>query len=233
MTDYYAENLSGERLRHCYDVAPPRVRQYLDAEIEHVLSKICLGDAVLELGCGYGRVLGRLVGKALLTVGIDVSVPSLTTAEEALRGYPHAFVAAMDAVALGLPDAAFDVVVCIQNGICAFGVNPLHLIREAVRVTRPGGSVLLSSYAESFWEERLEWFELQAAFGLIGEIDPVRTKNGVIVCQDGFRAGTFRREDFDELATSLDFLPIIQEVDESSLFCELRVGAPPFPREGD
>ncbi len=32
MGSYYAENLSAHRLKRVYDLAPPRVRQYLDAE---------------------------------------------------------------------------------------------------------------------------------------------------------------------------------------------------------
>jgi hypothetical protein len=31
--EYYSEKLSAERLKKCYDIAPSRVRQYLDAEI--------------------------------------------------------------------------------------------------------------------------------------------------------------------------------------------------------
>ena len=38
MTSYYADNLSGSRLQRCYDVASPRVKRYLEAEIEHVQS---------------------------------------------------------------------------------------------------------------------------------------------------------------------------------------------------
>ena len=52
----------------------------------------------------------------------------------------------MDAAALGFRDRVFDVVVCIQNGISAFKVDRRALIAEAIRVTRPGGSVLFSSY---------------------------------------------------------------------------------------
>jgi 2-polyprenyl-6-hydroxyphenyl methylase/3-demethylubiquinone-9 3-methyltransferase len=81
----------------------------------------------------------------------------------------------------------------------------------------------LSSYAERFWSDRLEWFEAQAAAGLIGPIDHAATRDGVIMCKDGFKATTMRPRDFAELAARLDLDAAITEVDESSLFCEIAV----------
>lgn len=134
---YYSQKLSGERLKLCYSIAPPRVKQYLEAEVDFVLTKIKPSDKVLELGCGYGRVL-------------------------------------------------------------------------------------LSSYAERFWEDRLAWFLLQAEHGLIGEIDEENTGEGLIVCKDGFKAKTVTAQEFRILASELGLVPIVTEVDGSSLFCELR-----------
>ena len=219
MPGYYAENLSAGKLRRCYEIAPPAVRAYLDAEINFVVSKLRRSDSVLELGCGYGRVLGRLLPSARLVFGIDTSLPSLMAA----RSERKARLAAMNAVSPGFRNAVFDVVVCIQNAVSAFAVDPCALFREAVRITRPGGLVLFSTYAESFWPERLAWFEIQAAHGLIGEIDYERTGNGVIVCRDGFRATTITPDGFRELAACVGIVPALREVGGSSLFCELTV----------
>jgi 2-polyprenyl-6-hydroxyphenyl methylase/3-demethylubiquinone-9 3-methyltransferase len=127
----------------------------------------------------------------------------------------------MNAVSLGFGEKTFDLVACIQNGISAFKVGPLDLMREAVRVTRAGGRVLFSSYSESFWPYRLEWFREQAGRGLLGEIDEEATGNGVIVCKDGFRATTFNPDDFLTLAFRLGLTAEIFEVDDSSIFCEI------------
>jgi len=222
MAGYYAKNLAAERLRRVYDIAPPRVRRYLDAELEHVRSKVRASDVVLELGCGYGRVLEKLSPYAHLVVGIDSAAASLTFAREWLGDRANVHWATMDAITLGFRDGAFDVVTCIQNGISAFGVDRTALMREAVRVTRPGGTVLFSTYAAVFWPDRLDWFRRQAAEGLIGEIDPARTCGGVITCKDGFRATTATPDDFRRLAATLNLTATIQEVDASSLFCEIR-----------
>ncbi|HVP37718.1 MAG TPA: class I SAM-dependent methyltransferase [Candidatus Saccharimonadales bacterium] len=223
MPGYYADRLAGERLRDCYALAPPRVRAYLEAEIAFVLERITPEMQVLELGCGYGRVLRPLVAAARSVTGIDTSEPSLRLAREHVGPAPGLRLAAMDAAGLAFRDRSFDLTACIQNGISAFAVDQERLLAEAVRVTRAGGRVLFSSYAERFWEDRLAWFEAQAAHGLIGPIDREATGDGVIVCRDGFRATTVDAARFTLLAARLGLVPRVQEVAGASLFCELVV----------
>lgn len=217
--DYYAKKLSADRLRKVYDVASPRVRRYLEEEIRFVMDRIGPDARVLELGCGYGRVLERLASRTKRVVGIDTSLESLKMAARENEGGP--LLALMNAASLGFFAETFDLVACIQNGISAFKVEPFHLMGEALRVTRPGGRVLFSSYSEKFWTHRLAWFREQARHGLLGEIDEAATGNGVIVCKDGFRATTFSADDFLALASRLALAAEIFEVDESSVFCEI------------
>jgi len=223
MHGYYSQKLSGERLRVCYEIAPPRIQVYLEAEIEFVLERTESSALVLELGCGYGRVLQRLIAKAKTVVGIDTSHDSLRLARELMGGAPVCHLFEMNAVELGFRNRQFDLVVCIQNGISAFGVDPRKLIEEAVRVTRAGKRVLFSSYSERFWEDRLDWFRIQSEYGLIGEIDEDATGDGVIACKDGFKASTVGADDFLSLASDFGIVPEITEVDGSSVFCEIVV----------
>lgn len=221
MHRYYSTKLAGERLRRCYDLASARVRQYLEAEIAFVLSRLDAKDLALELGCGYGRVAVRLGAVAARVVGIDSSLESLMLARRLAGGNSHCEFVQMDASALALANGTFDVVVCVQNGLSAFGVDPIRVLREALRVARSGGRIILSSYSAAFWPERLRWFESQASAGLVGAIDYDKTREGVIVCRDGFRAGTFRPEAFRSLCHRFGLVPVITTVDESSVFCEI------------
>lgn len=158
-----------------------------------------------------------------LTFGIDSSFSSLRSALNTISDLPGIYVACMDAARLAFPDNSFDKVICIQNGISAFQVDQRELIRESIRVARPGGIVFFSSYSEKFWDERLEWFRLQASAGLLGEIDMSKTGNGVITCKDGFKATTITPDDFRNLASEFDIKSEIVEVDDSSLFFEIYV----------
>ncbi|MGB7621471.1 MAG: class I SAM-dependent methyltransferase [Terriglobia bacterium] len=223
MWSYYSAKLSGDRLQQCYELASPRLKQYLDAEIGFVLSQLRPTDSVLELGCGYGRVTFRLADVAECAVGIDTSPESLTLARHLAPPDSRCQFLEMDASALAFRNGAFDVVACVQNGICAFAVDPERLMREALRVTRPGGRALFSTYSPAFWPERLQWFEAHAAAGLVGAIDYDQTENGTVVCKDGFRAGTFSAKAFRVLCQRLGVEPILTSVDDSSVFCEILV----------
>ena len=128
----------------------------------------------------------------------------------------------MDATRLEFKDSSFDAVVCIQNGISAFQTDKLKLIKESIRVSKPGGIILFSSYLEKFWDERLKWFELQAEKELIGEIDYSKTKNGTIVCKDGFSAGTVGATEFKALVSEIKNIRTkVSEIDNSSIFFEI------------
>lgn len=220
--EYYKEILSSDNLQKCYEIAPPRIKQYLDAEINYVLEKISKNDLVLELGCGYGRVLSVLASKAKKVMGIDNSLPSLNLGKKLFGNLKNCIFMNMNAEKLNFPKNKFDVVVCIQNGISAFHIDQKKLILEAIRVTKPGGKILFSSYSKKFWEHRLNWFKIQSEYGLIGEIDFKKSKNGNIICKDGFTASTVDRKKIKSLLTNIYNIKFSsEEIDESSIFFEL------------
>lgn len=228
MHGYYSAKLSGDRLRRCYELASPRVRQYLEAEIEFVMARLRAPDRVLELGCGYGRVAVRLAEVAGWVVGIDTSAESLILAQSLARSRSKCAFVRMDAVAPCFPDDTFDAIICVQNGISACAVEPKRLVRESLRLIRPGGRAMFSTYSEEFWPERIRWFESQAAAGLVGPIDYGQTGNGTVVGEDGFRVGTLSPSALRLLCHDLGVEPVITTVDASSVFCEIisPAGAP-------
>jgi len=50
MKGYYRKKLAAERLQTCYEIAPPRVKEYLESEIDFVLERTAISQTVLELG---------------------------------------------------------------------------------------------------------------------------------------------------------------------------------------
>jgi 2-polyprenyl-6-hydroxyphenyl methylase/3-demethylubiquinone-9 3-methyltransferase len=220
--NYYSKNLNTSKLQRCYEIAPPRIQQFLTAEINFILKKLSIDDIVLDLGCGYGRVVIELAKKAKKIIGIDISQDNIELAKSLHQQIDNLEFYTMNAVELNFPAEMFDVTICIQNGISAFKEDPHLLLAEALRVTKKGGVLLFSSYSNKIWQDRLHWFQIQADEKLLGEIDYEKTKEGTIVCKDGFKAITYSGDDFLELVSKFNVEAYIDEVDDSVIFCEIK-----------
>lgn len=218
MAGYYSKHLSGPRLQEVYALASPRIRQYLQAEIDHVVDRVTGMGRLLELGCGYGRALKEFAPHVGWAVGADAAGSTLAHGTRFLREVANCELVRMNASRTGFRDGAFDAVVCIQNGISAFGVAGPVLVGEAVRLARHGGLVLFSSYSPDIWKERLDWFRAQSTAGLVGELDESRSREGTIVCKDGFRSRTVTGEEFSSLFEAIGQTPQVDEIDHSSIF---------------
>lgn len=221
MGNYYAGKLNALKLQQVYETDIPRVRRYLDAEIDFVAAGLHGTERVLELGAGYGRIMRRLAPVAASVVGVDISGDSVRFGREYLDGTPNCRLLVMDAHEMAF-DGEFDMVLCLQNGLSAIKGEPLNLVTRSVRALVPGGTACFSTYSARFWDHRLEWFQEQARKGLLGEIDMDRTKEGRIVCKDGFTATTFSSQDLEELGRASGCPWRIKEVDASSLFLILQ-----------
>jgi 2-polyprenyl-3-methyl-5-hydroxy-6-metoxy-1,4-benzoquinol methylase len=103
------------------------------------------GQAVLDIGCGDGALAGLLAA----TLGVAVSgvdtVPralELARAEFAKRGLKGTF-DRIDGYAYPHADASFDAAVC--SDVIEHVGDPRALLREAWRVTKPGGVVVMTT----------------------------------------------------------------------------------------
>jgi SAM-dependent methyltransferase len=103
-------------------------------------------ERVLEVGCGTGAVLAEVGGPAL-RFGLDLDAGALTLCRSHV---PGAFLLQADAHALPYPDGIFDITFC--HFLLLWVRDPLQVLREMKRVTRPGGAVL--ALAEPDYEHR-------------------------------------------------------------------------------
>jgi len=100
------------------------------------------GTRLLDVGCGSGLTLVLAKQRGAIPAGLDVSPGLLRIARGRL---PGADLREGDLEALPYPDATFDAV----TGVNAFQFagHPQQALREAARVTRPGGRVVASLFA--------------------------------------------------------------------------------------
>jgi ubiquinone/menaquinone biosynthesis C-methylase UbiE len=103
------------------------------------------GERVLDLACGTGtvaRLVAPVVGESGKVVGVDINPNMLTVARErpSPQGAPIEWREG-DAIALDLPDGAFDLVLC-QQGL-QFFPDRSTAAREMMRVLADGGRLAL------------------------------------------------------------------------------------------
>lgn len=104
-----------------------------------LLRRFVLDREVLEVGCGTGLILQRIEPLADQAIGLDLSEGMLERATR--RGLD---VVRGDARRLPFDDEAFDVVCSFK--MLAHLPDVEQAVREMVRVTRPGGHLLLEFY---------------------------------------------------------------------------------------
>ena len=217
MSNYYKRSLNSTKLFQVYQTKYPRIKRYFDEEIDFVRRNLRGNEKVLEVGAGYGRIIKELAPFAASVVGIDISEASVDLGKDYMKGCLNCNIQVMDAHNLEFGEE-FDVVLCLQNGLSAMKGQPIQLIGQCMKVLAPGGMAYFSTYSAKFWKHRLAWFHEQADKGLLGEIDLEKTKDGMIVCKDGFVATTFSEDELKKLGEESGCHYSIDEVDESSLF---------------
>jgi SAM-dependent methyltransferase len=124
-----------------------RVEQKTDAALTTEQLKwagLHIGDSVLDLGCAAGttsRIMAGLVGPEGRVVGVDASSMRVEDARSRTTDAHIEFVIG-DAESIPLEDDSFDV--CWSRFLFEYLPRPARVLREMIRVTRPGGSVVVS-----------------------------------------------------------------------------------------
>lgn len=109
------------------------------------------GEAVLDVACGAGIVslaAARAVGPAGLVLGVDLADAMVQAARQQAeeRSLDQARFECMDAEQLELPDAGFDLALCVLGLMYVPDVEAA--LRELRRVLRPGGRAVIAVWGE-------------------------------------------------------------------------------------
>lgn len=215
--NYYSKGLNALKLEKVYQSAYPRVHQYLAAEIDFVRQHLKGDERVLEIGAGYGRIMKELAPYCKSITGVDISADNLEFGQEYLMDAQNARLMLMDAHNLSFNEA-FDVILCLQNGLSAIKARPDEYVKVISNNLSPGGIAFISTYSPKFWQHRLKWFQEQASKGLLGEVDLDLSCDGVVVCKDGFCSASQTVDELKLAGEASGCEHEIVEVDESIIF---------------
>ncbi len=132
---------------HLYDLIFARIFYPRIATVIRDL-EIPPGARVLELGVGTGLSLDAYPHHCQV-VGIDLAPDMLEQAQERIdrNGWRHLRVLEMDAMDLRLSDSSFDYVMAFH--VVSVVPDANRLMREAQRVCRPGGTIVVINHFRS------------------------------------------------------------------------------------
>jgi ArsR family transcriptional regulator len=101
-----------------------------------------IGD-LLDVGCGRGRMLKLLAGRAHRAVGVDIdsSARQMARAELMLAGLPGCSLRQGDMYQLPFADAEFDTI--ILDDVLGTAEQPVAVLREAARLLRDNGRLFI------------------------------------------------------------------------------------------
>lgn len=157
--------------------------------------------ALLDLGTGTGRMLDLLAGRADRAVGIDGNLAMLNVARSRIErgGNRNIQLRQGDLYALPVERDGYDVVVIHQ--VLHYLDDPSRALREAARVLRPGGRLLVVDFAPHA-DERLRDHHAHRRLGFARpEIEGFMTDAGLAV--DLHRDLTPQPGEADKLTVSI------------------------------
>jgi SAM-dependent methyltransferase len=128
-----------------WDVVPAEPGPPPEHIIEFVRSLGRREGAVLDLGCGDGRLTLELRGRHI--VGADVSAVALERARERLEDHDVELVELTPGAVMPWDDATFDLVLVAET--VEHVVDVETLLKEAFRVTAPGGEIAVTTPAHA------------------------------------------------------------------------------------
>ena len=157
--------------------AHPQLRVWFTQEEKWV--EDLRGTAVLEVGCGAGRLLRHIYKHVDHAVGIDVEQGVLFHAQHLLHKVSNVLLSQQDGSCLSLKDHQFDHVICMGNTFGNFADSKIKILQEMSRVTKTGGTIALSVYNEHALKARLASYSHD-------ELHQTNiTKDGTVYIQEG------------------------------------------------
>jgi len=133
-----------------------RTRNFFWEEFKPLAKYANIGDRILDLGCGNGRLLDLLRGKPIEYFGIDISKNLINIARQR---YPNQEFNVFDGLKIPFDDNYFDKIFCIAVLHHIPGRQLRNeFLQETKRALQPDGKLILTTWY--LWNKPSFWLSL-------------------------------------------------------------------------
>lgn len=173
----------------------PEYAAFFKVEHAYLQEKIQPGSKVLDIACGEGRNMRSIFSATEDVHGIDNDELAVQHARENFKEEKSVTVTQADATELPFEDRTFDAVTHLM-ALSNFGDQKTASLTEAARVLKDDGSIILSSFSDTAFDERMKMYAQVKA--------PIKRIEGTtVIFDDSIGANTseqFSEEDIGTLA---------------------------------
>lgn len=175
----------------------PAYQELFDAEKTYLITNISNGSKVLDIGCGEGRNMKSILESTPNVYGVDMDAKAVEDAKENFKNNEGVHIVQGEAKALPFEDGSFDVATLLMI-LPNLNNDKEAALKEAARVLKDGGFVVVSTFAETAFDERMEIYKQVNA--------PIKRIEGTTVIFDESLGANvseqFSLEDIENLAKS-------------------------------
>lgn len=136
----------------------PEYQAFFEAEHAFLIEKIRPGSKVLDIGCGEGRNMRSIFSVTEDVHGIDNDPTAVEHARENFKEASFVTITLADAVDLPFEDKTFDTVTHLM-ALSNLDARKADSLQECVRVLKDEGFVILSSFSDTAFEERMKIYK--------------------------------------------------------------------------
>lgn len=136
----------------------PAYKEMFDSERRYLLDHIPGGANVLDIGCGEGRNMRTIFERTKEITGVDEDERAVDDARKSFVGISTVKIIRANAAKLPFADQTFDVVTFLM---ILPNLDDLEniVMGEVSRVLKVGGRVILSTFSEDAFEERIKIYK--------------------------------------------------------------------------
>lgn len=141
-------------------VAKPTLqfKKYFLTEQNYIKNKIKPGAKVLDIGCGGGRTIASFLERTPYAYGVDNDIRAINHVKRRFNNEKDAQFFHASAQSLPFKSNTFDLITLLTT-LPNLGENKVRVLKEAKRVLAPDGLFIVSAYAETGLDDRLQMYK--------------------------------------------------------------------------